>query len=77
MQGQGPPPRQDAPVFLPAHCLGCGSSTFMAVRRIQPPSGTHKWLVYCRQCQGWSPGYPLVAPPKGEHTAPGNPAQNA
>ena len=55
----------DAPRFLPARCLRCGSSTFMAVRRLESPPEARPWQVFCRQCQGWSPGYPLAVSRKG------------
>ena len=73
MQRPAPTPPRAAPGFLLARCLRCAATAVMAARQTPPQAGSTQWQVYCRQCQGWSPGYPLVAPQKGDHRPPGTP----
>ena len=72
MQRPAPTPPRDAPVFLLARCLQCAANAVMAVRQPPPQPGASQWKVYCRQCQGWSPGYPLMDPHMAHHPAARN-----
>jgi hypothetical protein len=78
MPNPRPTPRPRAPREpLPARCLRCGLAAVLEVQAIKRGVRIAKWQVKCRQCGAWSPGYPLVAPQKGEHTATGDPMKEA
>ena len=54
---------------VPARCLQCEQVAVMEVQHIPIAPNTLGWQVKCQQCGAdWQPGYPLIAPRKGEHT---------